>query len=89
MNDTRRKELRKIITRLEKINYELREINSDLMDIITEEEEAYDNLPEGIQASERGEKMQNTIDQLYDAQSDLDDMDLEEIYNQIEEIIER
>lgn len=89
MNDTRRKELRKIITRLEKIDYELKEINSNLMDIITEEEEAYDNLPEGIQTSERGEKMQEIIDQLYDAQSDLDNISLEEVYNQIEEIIER
>lgn len=87
MNNARRKELRKIITRLEKLNFELQEISSDLGNIITEEEEAYDNLPEGIQASERGEQMQEIIDQLYNAQSDLDDIQLEEVYNQIEEVI--
>ena len=87
MNNARRKDLRKLIAQLEKIDFELREISSALGDLITEEEEAYDNLPEGIQASERGEQMQEIIDQLYNAQSDLDDIKLEEVYNQIEEAI--
>lgn len=87
MNNARRKDLRKLIARLEKLDFELREISSALENLITEEEEAYDNLPEGIQASERGEQMQEIIDQLYDAQSNLDDIQLEEVYNQIEEAI--
>lgn len=87
MNNARRKDLRKLIAQLEKIDFELREISSDLGDIITEEEEAYDNLPEEIRASERGDQMQEIIDQLYDAQLDLDEIKLEEVYNQIEEAI--
>lgn len=39
-----------------------------------EEQEAYDNLPEGIQDSERGDAMQEYIDALDDAVSALDDV---------------
>ena len=50
MNATRRKLLADILDRLSSIKAEIDELK-DL------EQEAFDNLPEGIQASDRGEKM--------------------------------
>ncbi len=39
-----------------------------------EEEEAYDNMPEGLQYSERGDMMQEVIDNLDDVVGSLDDV---------------
>ena len=77
MNKQRRKAIEEIIEQLG--------ILKDELDTIAEEEqEAYDNLPEGIQDSERGEAMNEAADDLYQAQSDLDD-----IISTLQDIIER
>ncbi len=49
----------------------------NIQGIMDEEQEAFDNLPEGLQASERGEKLTENVDALQDA------------YTAIEECIER
>jgi len=38
-----------------------------LEDIISEEQEAFDNLPEGLQYSEKGEAMEQNIEQMDEA----------------------
>lgn len=44
------------------------EIEIDLLrEILDQEQEAYDNLPEGLQASSRGEAIQEIIDRLEQA----------------------
>lgn len=40
---------------------------------LEEEQECYDNLPEGIQMSDRGDEMQNNIDQLQECSDNLDE----------------
>ena len=55
MNNVRRKELRTIIQKIEVIQ-------SDLEQVRDEEQECFDNLPEGIADSERGEKFEECID---------------------------
>ena len=60
MNNTRRKELQKIIDSLE--------------DVITYEQDAYDNMPEGIQDSEKGEVMQEGLDSLNEAKDLLEEI---------------
>lgn len=55
MNNTRRKQLQEIQTELRNI-YERLDILRD------EEQAAYDNTPESLQESERGEKAQEAID---------------------------
>ena len=76
MNKDRRKTIRKIIEQLEGLK-------EDLDMVKTEEEEAFDNLPEGFQESERGEAMQEGIDVMEDAYGDLESI----IYN-LEEMVE-
>ncbi len=58
MNEDRRKRIEKIIEQLDS----LRE----------EEQDAYDNLPESIQDSERGESMTDNVDNLEEAKSTLE-----------------
>lgn len=65
MNKQDRKQLEQALELLNSAN--------EIITMIKEqEEEKYDNLPGGIQDSERGEKLQEGIDNLYYAISDLE-----------------
>ena len=64
MNKDRRK-------RLEGICEKLMEIYEELDAIIDEEQEAYDNMPESLQDSEKGERMYEGIDSLESARDDI------------------
>ena len=68
MNNSRRK-------RLAEIQERLQDIMSALDEIRNEEQEAYDNLPESIQYSERGDAMTDAIDNIDEAVSTLEDVD--------------
>lgn len=57
MNAVRRKEISRALEKLE-------DAKSILEAVKEEEENAYENLPGGIQDSERGERMQEAIDSL-------------------------
>jgi sugar-specific transcriptional regulator TrmB len=66
MNRQRRDTLDGIITLLSDQKMDLEECKN-------EEEQAYENLPESLQSSEKGEKMQEATQNLEDAISSLDD----------------
>ena len=51
----------------------LEEIKSEIEDMQTEEECKFDNLPEGIQESERGERMIESIECLGDSVSSIEE----------------
>ena len=54
MNAARRKEIARALEKLDDVK--------TILEMVKEEEEnAYENLPEGIQDSERGERMQEVI----------------------------
>ena len=72
MNKQRRKQIAAAIELIEQAQAILEEVTA-------EEQEAYDNLPEGIQASERGELMEEYIYTLGSFQDALDTGDLQEI----------
>lgn len=74
MNDDRRKRIDEAMEHISAAR--------ELLDtVIAEEQEAFDNLPVGLQGSERGQKLEETADSLYSIHSDLEDMEslLEEI----------
>ena len=77
MNKTRRKAIEDIIAQLE-------EQKSAIETAQNEEQEAYDNLPDGIQCTERGEAMSENADDLEQAASDLDD-----VISSLQDIIDR
>ena len=66
MNKTRRKAL-------EKVQDKLLEAQADLQWIREEEEDAFDNLPESIQDSEKGESMQEAISTMEEIDSSIQD----------------
>ena len=74
MNKARRKKISEILEQLEGLSVEIEEV-------MNEEQEAYDNLPESIQYSERGENMEGYISSLDDAMNYVSDAisSLEEI----------
>lgn len=66
MNKQRRKELDKILERIE-------EIKADLESIMCDEEEYRDNMPENLQGSERYELAEAACDAMQTALDSLDD----------------
>ncbi len=60
MNNNRRKDLRSIKNNLE-------ELSRKLDDVMNEEQMSFDNLTEGLQATERGMAMEEAIDNMSSA----------------------
>lgn len=78
MNTKRRNAIESVINELIERFEEIKaEAIDQLSEIRDEEQEAYDNLPESLQESERGENMQNCIDALEEFMSDLEYMDID------------
>ena len=67
MNRYRRSVLKTIVESLSKISEELR-------DVIDEETDAYENMPDNLKDGERGSSSSDAIDYLEDASSSLDDI---------------
>lgn len=67
MNKARRKKLEEIVNALDAQK-------SAIESVCEEEQEAFDNLPESIQYSERGETMESDISDMVDAVSDLENV---------------
>lgn len=66
MNDNRRKKLSKVIQKLQS--------SSDMLySIVSDEQEAMDNVPERMQSSYRYEKMENAVDAMNDAIQKIDE----------------
>ena len=87
MNKARRASLKLVLSKIETLTAYIEEIKEDLQGVLDEEEEAYENLPESIQGSERGEQMQEYIEALEEAIDSLDEFDADELHTSIEEII--
>lgn len=87
MNKLRRKELSRIIEKLERLEALRLEIKDELEAILEEEQEAFDNLPESLQESERGQQMQAYIDAIDGALDALDEYDHDSIYDPLFEIV--
>ena len=77
MNKARRKAIEEIID-------QMGTLKEQIESVCEEEQEAYDNLPESIQYSERGEAMSETASDLEDAASSIDD-----VMSTLQDIIER
>lgn len=52
----------------------LSSLQTSIEELLEEEQEAFDNLPEGIQDSERGEAIQAAIDNLEEAVSNCEEL---------------
>lgn len=90
MNAPRRKNLQAIIEAIEGLKSQLEDQMSDLETIRDEETDYYDNMPEGIQASEREERAEYSMEALTEACDTLYDLvsQLEDVTNSIQEAID-
>lgn len=72
MNKQRRKEIENIIMELNDAKSKLEKLSARIETVLDEEQDAFENLPEGIQDSERGDIMQRNIDSLENAFDGID-----------------
>lgn len=91
MNKTRRKGLQEQADKLENLMAELVTLKEEIYGIKSDEEDAYDNLPNGIQESDRGCDMEENIDQMCEIIDALDSVndELDEALSTLNEVIER
>lgn len=66
MNKQRRKEIQEAIARIE-------DLTSDVEMILSDEQDAFDNMPEGLQFSYNGETSEEAISLLEDAVESLEE----------------
>ncbi len=70
MNNDRRKALNALIGQIEEANSTLENIRDEIDSLKGEEEDGFNNLPEGLQQGERGQAMEeatNAMQEAYDA----------------------
>ena len=74
MNDTRRRMISELKTQIDFANNYLKEANKKLSSILSEEQDAFDNMPEGLQSSYRGMCSEDAIDNMEEASEKLDEV---------------
>lgn len=88
MNRIRRKSLKAILGQMGELSTVLETVKEALQDVLNEEQEAYDNLPERLQEADRGQQMQEYIETLEGVVDSLGELDIEDLYGAVEEIAE-
>ena len=68
MNKARRK-------RIEDVRSQLEALKQEIDEILSEEQEAFDNMPESLQEGERGQAMTEAIDALESAIGSFEELD--------------
>lgn len=81
MNNSRRKDLKKAAQQINLASDKLRDTvaildnaKNDIETVAEDEQMSYDNLPESLQGSERGEKMLDNVDEITDFADRLDEL---------------
>ena len=85
MNKDRRKEIQDIINRMAELESLRDELKEAIEAVRDEEQEYYDNMPEGLQGSDRGYAAEEAISNLDEAISALEDIDPSAIQSSLEE----
>lgn len=74
MNDVRRRRLREIKTQIDFANNQLKDASKRLSSTLSEEQDAFDNMPEGLQSSYRGMCSEDAIDSMEEACEKLEEV---------------
>ena len=74
MNDKRRRRISELKTQIDFANNYLKEASKKLSSILSEEQDAFDNIPEGLQSSYRGMCSEDAIDNMEEASEKLDEV---------------
>lgn len=82
MNNARRKQIAEIIGKLQEIDIE--SLASEIRNLADEEQAAFDNMPESLQQSDRGQQSEAAADALSEAAEALEGFDINEIVGYLE-----
>lgn len=74
MNKQRREKIRQLKTQIDLIKIDLKKASSELSSILNEEQDTFDNMPEGLQSSYRGMCSEDAIDSMEEASEKLDEV---------------
>ena len=74
MNKQRRERISKLKNQIDLIKTNLNEVSSELSSILDEEQDAFDNMPEGLQSSYRGMCSEDAIDIMEETSAKLDEV---------------
>ena len=74
MNNTRRRRISELKMQINFANNQLKDANKKLSSILNEEQDAFDNMPEGLQSSYRGMCSEDAIDSMEEASEKLDEV---------------
>lgn len=74
MNDVRRRRINELKTEIDFANNYIKEASKKLSSILNEEQDAFDNMPEGLQSSYRGMCSEDAIDNMEEASEKLDEV---------------
>ena len=74
MNDKRRRRISELKTQIDFANNYLKEASKKLSSILSEEQDAFDNMPEGLQSSYRGMCSEDAIDNMEEASEKIDEV---------------
>lgn len=86
MNQERRAKIEKLVEEVQSLCNELRDKSGELTSLQQEEQECFDNLPEGLQQADRGQSMEAIASALEDALSNLDSA-IDDVETNSEEIL--
>jgi uncharacterized coiled-coil DUF342 family protein len=73
MNNSRRKQIAEALDQWATIQVALDNLRSTVEEILDEEQDYYDNMPESFQNGEKGERASEAIENLDNAVSELDE----------------
>lgn len=74
VNKARRKTIGEISARISDLEGTLQEITSEIESVLAEEQDAYDNMPESLQESDRGQASEAALDALDEAKTAVETM---------------
>ena len=74
MNNVRRKQINEQKLQINSVNTTLKTVREKLLLILSDEENAFDNMPEGLQSSYRGMCSEDAIDSMEEACDKLDEV---------------
>lgn len=74
MNKQRREKIKQLKIQIDLIETDLKKVSSELSSILSEEQDAFDNMPEGLQGSLRGMCSEDAIDSMKEASNKLDEV---------------
>lgn len=85
MNNDRRKDLNKAIDILSKIKEDYEQAKSLIADAAQGEQEGFDNLSEGLQQAERGQRIEEVAGSLQEVADEMEALDFDDLIGRLDD----